>query len=73
MSQPNKKIIELELATEAEIAAGAFVPVFIPSSPGATTGTTKRVKQNGMILVSPNGTKWRITIDNAGTIVRTAI
>lgn len=27
----------------------------------------------GLILKSPNGTRWRVTIDNAGNLVRTAI
>lgn len=73
MPLPNKRIIELDAATDADLKKETFQPVFIPTSPGATTGVTKRKKTNDLILQSPNGTYWRIAIDNAGTLTRTAI
>lgn len=42
---------------------------------GLVTESDLEVKgdTNGLILESPNGTRWRITIDNSGTLITTSL
>jgi hypothetical protein len=63
--------------------------VFSGAASGTTRGESLRIAQNGqvsiagdveitgsikgVILKSPNGARWRVTIDNTGTLIRTSI
>lgn len=71
MTKPNKRINELEEASNADIAGGVKLPVLVPNGGEGETKSMDYPSQ--MILKSPNGTLWRITIDNAGTLIRTSL
>jgi len=55
-----------------KISASALIgQVVLPSTTANDIEITTVGK--GIILKSPNGVRWRITIDNSGTLVRTAL
>jgi len=65
---PNKKYVDDADALNLPLAGGTLSGNLLTDSDIEITDTAK-----GIILKSPDGTRWRITIDNAGALVTTSL